>query len=171
MDTLNQYRVFVQIAEMGSFIKAAHALDLPRASVSAAIQQLERDMATRLFHRTTREVHLTADGTQLLERVRPLLADAEEISQLFQTRQRQVAGRLNVDVPTRHRQQRRKLYRLLPGRPRTHPGSPLRRTAPVGFRRPGRGHGVIPRRLHGGVCNLPAPPATIQALDCIHRLV
>jgi len=101
MDTLDQYRVFVQIAEMGSFIKAANALDLPRASVSAAIQQLERDMSTRLFHRTTRQVHLTPDGAQLLERVRSLLADAEEVGQLFQTRQRQVAGRLNVDVPSR----------------------------------------------------------------------
>jgi len=101
MDTLDQYRVFVQIAEMGSFTKAANALDLPRASVSAAIQELERNMSTRLFHRTTREVHLTPDGSQLLERVRPLLADAEEVSHLFQSRQRQVAGRLNVDVPSR----------------------------------------------------------------------
>lgn len=101
MDTLDQYRVFVQIAEMGNFIKAAHALDLPRASVSAAIQRLEATLGTRLFHRTTREVQLTSDGTQLLERVRPLLADVEEVSQLFQARQRQVAGRLNVDVPSR----------------------------------------------------------------------
>jgi len=101
MDTLDQYRVFVQIAEMGSFIKAARALDLPKASVSAAIQRLEAALGTRLFHRTTREVQLTSDGTQLLERIRPLLADVEEVSQLFQARQRQVAGRLNVDVPSR----------------------------------------------------------------------
>ena len=31
MDTLDQYRVFVQVAEMGSFIRAAHALELPGA--------------------------------------------------------------------------------------------------------------------------------------------
>lgn len=119
MDTLDQYRVFVQIAEMGSFIKAANALDLPRASVSAAIQRLERDMATRLFHRTTREVRLTVDGTQLLERVRPLLADAEEINQLFQTRQRQVSGRLNVDAPSRIA--RRLIAPALPGLLRRYP--------------------------------------------------
>lgn len=101
MDTLDQYRVFVRIAEMGSFTRAAHALELPRATVSAAIQRLEREMAARLFHRTTREVRLTTDGAQLLERVRLLLADAEEINQLFQTRHRQIAGRLTVDVPSR----------------------------------------------------------------------
>lgn len=101
MDTLVQYRVFVRIAEMGSFIKAANALDLPRASVSAAIQQLEKDIGTRLFHRTTREVRITVDGAQLLERVRSLLADAEEIGQLFQSPHRQISGRLNIDVPSR----------------------------------------------------------------------
>ena len=119
MDTLDRYRVFVQIAEMGSFIKAAHALDLPRASVSAAIQQLERDMATRLFHRTTREVHLTPDGSLLLERVRSLLVDAEELGQLFQARQRQVAGRLNVDVPSRIA--RRLIAPAVPGFLRRYP--------------------------------------------------
>ncbi|WP_313245376.1 LysR family transcriptional regulator [Stenotrophomonas rhizophila] len=69
MDKLDQYRIFVQVAEMGSFIKAAHALDVPRASVSAAVQQLESAMGTRLLHRMTRQVRPTADGVQLLERV------------------------------------------------------------------------------------------------------
>lgn len=101
MDKLDQYRVFTQVAEMGSFIKAAHALELPRASVSAAIQQLESNMGTRLLHRTTRQVRLTADGAQLLERVRLFLANAEDLDQLFHSSQRQISGRLNVDVPSR----------------------------------------------------------------------
>lgn len=66
MDRFGQYRVFVQVAEMGSFIKAANALELPRASVSAAIQQLEVRFGVRLLHRTTRQVSLTADGAQLV---------------------------------------------------------------------------------------------------------
>jgi len=101
MDRLNQYRVFIQVAEMGSFIKAAHALEIPRASVSAAIQQLEASMGTRLLHRTTRQVQPTADGVQLLERVRAFLADSEEIEQLFHASQRKVSGRLSVDMPSR----------------------------------------------------------------------
>lgn len=101
MDKFERYRVFVQVAEMGSFIKAAHALEVPRASVSAAIRQLEDEVGTRLLHRTTRQVHLTADGTRLLERVRPLLADVEEIDLLFHAGQRQVSGQLRIDVPSR----------------------------------------------------------------------
>ncbi|MGE7957907.1 LysR family transcriptional regulator [Pseudomonas sp. NPDC089530] len=101
MDKLEQYRVFIQVAEMGSFIKAAHRLELPRATVSAAVQQLETALATRLLHRTTRQVQLTADGAVLLERARLLLSDAVELEQLFHTRQQDVCGRLNIDVPSR----------------------------------------------------------------------
>lgn len=119
MDRFEQYRVFVQVAEMGSFIKAAHALELPRASVSAAIQQLESQVGTRLLHRTTRQVRLTADGTQLLERVRPLLVDVEEIDLLFQVSQRQVSGQLQIDVPSRIA--RRLITPALPALLRRHP--------------------------------------------------
>lgn len=119
MDRFDQYRVFAQVAEMGSFIKAAHALDTPRASVSAAIQQLETQLGVRLLHRTTRQVRLTADGEQLLERVRPLLAEVEDIDQLFQASGRQVSGRLSIDVPSRVA--RRLIAPQLPGLLRRHP--------------------------------------------------
>jgi len=123
MDKLDQYRIFVQVAEMGSFIKAAHALDVPRASVSAAVQQLESAMGTRLLHRTTRQVRPTADGVQLLERVRLFLCDAEDIEQLFHASQRRISGRLNVDVPSRIA--RRLIAPALPGFLRRYPGLQL----------------------------------------------
>lgn len=119
MGRFEQYRVFIQVADMGSFIKAAHVLELPRASVSATIRQLESEVGTRLLHRTTRHVSLTADGAQLLERARLLLADAEDIDHLFQVRQRQVSGRLNVDMPSRIA--RRLVAPALPGLLRSFP--------------------------------------------------
>lgn len=119
MDKLDQYRIFIQVAEMGSFIKAAHALELPRASVSAAIQQLEAALGARVLHRTTRQVRLTADGIQLLDRVRGLLVEADDIDQLFQAGQRQISGRLNVDAPSRIA--RRLIAPALPGLLRRYP--------------------------------------------------
>lgn len=123
MDRLDRYRIFMQVAEMGSFIKAAHALDLPRATVSAAVQQLEEQVGARLLHRTTRQVSLTADGGQLLERVRPLLSEAEDVEQMFLARTRQATGRLHVDVPSRIA--RRLLAPALPTLMRRHPGLQL----------------------------------------------
>ncbi|WP_353192325.1 LysR family transcriptional regulator [Pandoraea pnomenusa] len=119
MDRVDQYRIFVKVAEMGSFIKAAHALEVPRASVSAAVQQLEAQVGVRLLHRTTRQVSLTADGEQLLERVRTLLADVEEIDLMFHASQRQVSGQLQIDVPSRIA--RRWIAPALPALLRRHP--------------------------------------------------
>ncbi|KWF24122.1 LysR family transcriptional regulator [Burkholderia pseudomultivorans] len=119
MDKLDQVRIFLQVAEMGSFIKAAHALDVPRATVSAAVQQLEAALGTRLLHRTTRQVQLTADGALLLERGRRLLAEADELDRLFRRRDRDVVGRLNVDVPSRIA--RRVIAPALPSLFRRHP--------------------------------------------------
>ena len=119
MDRLDRYRVFIEVAELGSFIKAANKLELPRASVSAAIQRLEAQIGVRLLHRTTRQVRPTADGEQFLERVRPLVAELETVDQLFQGSQRQVVGRLSVDVPSRIA--RRVVAPALPGFLRRHP--------------------------------------------------
>jgi len=119
MDRLEQYRVFSRVAEMGSFIKAANSLNLPRASVSAAVQQLEASVGTRLLHRTTRRVQLSADGAEFLERLRQLLAQAEEVEQHFSAQRREVSGRLSVDVPSRIA--RRVIAPALPALLRRHP--------------------------------------------------
>ena len=119
MDRLDQYRIFVCVAEMGSFIKAAHALELPRATVSAAIQQLETGLEARVLHRTTRQVRLTTDGIQLLDRLRNILTDVENIEQLFKSGGQQVAGRLNIEAPSRIA--RKIITPALPNLLRSHP--------------------------------------------------
>ena len=42
-------RVYLQVAELQSFTQAATTLGLPKASVTAAVQQLERVLGTRLL--------------------------------------------------------------------------------------------------------------------------
>ena len=86
---------------MGSFIKAAHALELPRATVSAAIKLLEQELGVRLLQRTTRQVKATSDGEVLLGQARSLLAQADKVANLFSADRQQVKGRLVVDMPSR----------------------------------------------------------------------
>ncbi len=101
VDRLDQYRLFLRIASCGSFTQAADQLGLPRPTVSTALQQLEAHLGARLLHRTTRHVSLTPDGEALLERVRRLVGDAEDIEQQFRPVGGRVSGRLRVDVPSR----------------------------------------------------------------------
>ena len=97
---LSALRVFLQVAELAHFSRAADELGLPKGRVSQVVRELEARLGTRLFQRTTRRVSLTTDGELLAERARTLLADAGEIEALFQQDQ-QLGGRLRVDLPVR----------------------------------------------------------------------
>ncbi|WP_457442868.1 LysR substrate-binding domain-containing protein [Roseateles sp. P5_E4] len=97
---LASLRVFLQVAELAHFSRAADELGLPKGRVSQVVRDLEAQLGTRLFQRTTRRVSLTSDGELLAERARALMADAGEIEALFQQDQ-QLSGRLRVDMPVR----------------------------------------------------------------------
>ena len=97
---LASLRVFLQVAELAHFSRAAEELGLPKGRVSQVVRDLEGQLGTRLFLRTTRRVSLTPDGELLAERARALLADASDIEALFQQDQ-QLTGRLRVDMPVR----------------------------------------------------------------------
>src|SRR5215510_3042748 len=75
MDQLACMRSFVRVADLHSFTRAADALGLSRAVVSTHVAQLERHLRCQLFHRTTRRVGLTSDGSEYLARCQRILAE------------------------------------------------------------------------------------------------
>lgn len=99
MNTLEAMQIYARVAELASFTAAAQQLGLPKASVSAAVQQLEALLGTRLLHRTTRRVQMTQDGQVFFERSRDLLADMDELQGLFRDGPAELRGRLRVDMP------------------------------------------------------------------------
>ena len=74
---LRQLRYFVAVAEELHFGRAAERLHMSQSPLSRAIRELERELATTLFVRTTRKVELTAAGSALLERSRRALVEID----------------------------------------------------------------------------------------------
>ncbi len=99
MDQLACMRTFARVAEVMSFTKAADALNLSRAVVSTQVADLERHLGARLFHRTTRRVNLTADGTEYLARCVRILAELTAADEAVNRNRLRPQGRLRVDVP------------------------------------------------------------------------
>lgn len=99
MDKIHAMQLFVRVAELESFTRAADTLGLPKGSVSRQVQALETSLGTRLLHRTTRRVQLTQDGMVYYERCRDLLTNLDELDGLFQTDPASVSGRIRVDMP------------------------------------------------------------------------
>jgi DNA-binding transcriptional LysR family regulator len=73
MDRITAARVFVTIAERGSMIAAADALDMSRAMVTRYLAEMEEWAGARLLHRSTRRLSLTDAGDVTLGRCRQML--------------------------------------------------------------------------------------------------
>lgn len=100
MNQLDALQIFVRVAELASYTRAAESLGMPKSSVSTAVQQLETEFGTQLLHRTTRKVQMTLDGRACYERCKDLLADMDELRSMFQQGPHSLRGRLRVDMPT-----------------------------------------------------------------------
>jgi DNA-binding transcriptional LysR family regulator len=99
MDRFNAMRVFTRIVELGGFAKAADSLQMPRASVTILIKQLEAHLGVQLLQRTTRQISLTLDGAAYYPRCVRLLADLEETEAVFSAARHNPKGLLRVDMP------------------------------------------------------------------------
>ncbi len=99
MDFVQKLRIFVAVADNGSFARAAAALRMARPSVTNAVSALEASIGARLLHRTTRRSSLTGEGELFYERAAQILADVAGAQNLFGSSRQAPKGRLRVDIP------------------------------------------------------------------------
>lgn len=99
MDSLNGFVVFVQVAETRSFVAAGRLLGVSASAIGKSVARLEEKLGVRLFHRSTRSVTLTAEGTLFLERSRRILAEIEAAELELSQATAAPRGRLRVSLP------------------------------------------------------------------------
>lgn len=96
MDTLQNMRTFVCVAEAGSFSHAAKQLNVAVATVSRSIAALEAHLRARLLNRSTRHVALTEVGQRYLARCEQIIAHVDEAENEAGNTQLRPSGRLRV---------------------------------------------------------------------------
>lgn len=92
-------RIFVAVAQAGSFVAAATLHGMTPSSVSKAISRLESGLGVRLLHRTTRKLQLTDEGVAFAERCGRAFALLAEAAEEAAAGTRSVAGVLRVGMP------------------------------------------------------------------------
>jgi len=80
MDRVIAAQVYMRICELGSLSAAARALGMSRPMVSRYLEQMEQWAGTRLVHRSTRKLTLTAAGEKVLQKTRTLTQLSDEIA-------------------------------------------------------------------------------------------
>ena len=73
MDRLDAMKLFVRVAELGSFAAVAQQLGVARSVVTRQIAGLEAHLGIKLMARSTRQLSLTSAGTAYLEKCRVIL--------------------------------------------------------------------------------------------------
>lgn len=99
MDRFTTLHIFRRVAEYSSFSQAAERLNLSQPVVSKAIRQLEKELAIRLFHRTTRHVSLTEGGEIYYRKICRILDELEAADLSAADIDAVPSGLLRVSVP------------------------------------------------------------------------
>lgn len=95
---LQQLRFLIQVAEAGSFSKAATRLNLAQPALSRQIRLLEEDLGVPLFRRDGRGVEPTAAGRELVERATSLFSDLYEMRQAVMAYRDKVEGHVTIGM-------------------------------------------------------------------------
>lgn len=95
-EKLDDLRVFLLVAETGSFTKAAAQLGVSQSALSYTVRQLEERLQIKLLERTTRNVSTTATGEQLREQIIPLFAEIDKKIENLATHRGTLGGSLKI---------------------------------------------------------------------------
>jgi DNA-binding transcriptional LysR family regulator len=99
VDSVVSLRAFVEAAEARSFKAAGQVLGVSSSAIGKAIARLEGQLATTLFHRTTRTISLTEAGGLFLIRARRILEELQAGEAELAEASGMPRGRLRVSLP------------------------------------------------------------------------
>ncbi|MGR6870839.1 LysR family transcriptional regulator [Pseudomonas sp. HK3] len=99
MDKLRAIRLFVRLAELGSFTQVANEQNSSKSMVSKEITRLEESIGARLLHRSTRHLQLTPVGEGYLQHCREILIKLDDAEAYVQDLQEAPKGKLRINAP------------------------------------------------------------------------
>ncbi len=98
MDRIQAIQLFIRVVDLGSFSKAAADVGLGQPSATKLVAQLERQLGSRLLHRSTHGVTPTEIGTLYYEKCKLIAHHIEEAETVAALLQSQVQGGLRIST-------------------------------------------------------------------------
>ncbi len=98
MYSIEDLQTFVQIAQRGGITAAAQEQGISPATVSHRLSKLERHLGVVLFHRSSRTVSLSVEGSAFLDRVQAILDDLTDAELEIGSNGGKLKGHLRVTM-------------------------------------------------------------------------
>jgi len=99
MNRLDSMSILIAVVDAGSLSAAARFLDMPLATVSRKVAELEAHLKTRLLHRSTRQLSLTEAGISYVAACRRILEEIGEAERAATGEYASPKGELLVTAP------------------------------------------------------------------------
>ena len=99
MDSLGALAAFIRAAETRNFTEAGRQLGVSSSAIGKAVARLEERLGVRLFHRSTRSITLTQEGTLFLDSCRRIFSEIDAVEAEFAQTKGAPKGRLRVSLP------------------------------------------------------------------------
>lgn len=99
MDRFESIAAFVAVAKAAGFSAAAREMNIPLATVSRRVAELEAELGVRLLHRSTRQVALTEGGQNYFAICQRVLEDLKDADEAVRGEYRTPKGDLTVTAP------------------------------------------------------------------------
>src|SRR5476649_204496 len=99
MNRLESMAILIAVVDAGSLSAAARRLDMPLATVSRKVAELEAHLTTRLLHRTTRQLSLTEAGASYVAACRRILEEVGEAERAASGEYAAPKGELVITAP------------------------------------------------------------------------
>jgi DNA-binding transcriptional LysR family regulator len=98
MDRIQGVRLFIRVVDLGSFSKAAIDLGIGQPSATKLVAQLEKQLGSRLLHRTTHGVAPTEIGLLYYEKCKLIAHHVDEAASVATLLQSQIQGALRIST-------------------------------------------------------------------------
>ena len=101
LNRLEMLRIFCAAAEARNFKEAAQRLGVSPQAVTRAVQELEAHVGELLFHRNTRQSHITEFGEALAAQARAGIEGVDEIFRAGRAsrQQQEISGLVRITAP------------------------------------------------------------------------
>lgn len=96
--SLIELEAVLSIVRCGSFRAAALDLGMSTTAISNAVGKLERQLAVRLFNRTTRSVSMTYAGQIFVAQIKPALEEIQKAMDTARSHQETPSGTLHINA-------------------------------------------------------------------------
>lgn len=93
---LRVLRYFLMAAREENITKAAELLHITQPTLSRQLIQLEEELGTKLFTRSSHRIQLTEDGMLLRHKAQELIQLADKLEKEFQQGQEEISGNIAI---------------------------------------------------------------------------